>query len=78
LGPRTYVVAWIGDDSSETDGDPLTDGGGAGNPGSGVLAVRAEAYGVGGAHKVLETTVRRRVDADGISVMQVVSWQEIR
>lgn len=78
LGPRTYVVAWIGDDSAETDGDPLTDGGGAGNPGAGVLAVRAEAFGVGGAHKVLEATVRRQVDADGISVMQVVSWQEIR
>ncbi len=78
LGPRTYVMAWAGDDPAETDGDPLTDGGGIGNPGTGVLTVRAEAFGVGGAHKVLEATVRRHVDADGVSVVQMVSWQEIR
>lgn len=78
LGPNTYVVAWAGDDPTENDGDPFTDGAGAGNPGAGVLAVRAEAFGLGGAHKVLEATVRRLVDADGVSVMQMVSWQEIR
>ena len=54
LGPKTYVIAWVGDDFAENDGDPLTDGGGKANPGSGILAVRAEAFGVGGAHTVLE------------------------
>lgn len=78
LGPRTYVVAWAADDSAETDGDPSTDGGGAGNPGAGVLALRAEAFGVGGAHKVLEATVRREVDAEGTPVVRMPSWQEIR
>ena len=63
LGSKTYVVAWVGDDFAENDGDPLTDGGGETNPGSGILAVRAEAFGVGGAHTVLEATVRR--DTEG-------------
>jgi hypothetical protein len=78
LGRGTYVVAWAADDPAETDGDPFTDGGGVGNPGTGVLAVRAEAFGVGGAHKVLEATVRRHVDTDGVLVLQMMSWQEIR
>ena len=62
LGPRTYVMAWAADDSAETDGDPSIDGGGVANPGAGILALRAEAFGVGGAHKVLEATVRRDVE----------------
>ena len=65
LGPRTYVIAWVGDDFAENDGDPLTDGGGTANPGAGILAVRAEAFGVGGAHKVLEATVRRDTEGPG-------------
>ena len=36
---------------------------GVANPGAGILAIRAEAFGVGGAHKVLEATVRRDVGA---------------
>ena len=77
IGPRTYVIAWIADDGSENDGDASIDGGGAANPGAGILAVRAEAFGVGGGHKVLEATVRREVDEGG-SLVRVVSWQEIR
>jgi hypothetical protein len=77
LGPRTYVIAWAGDDFAENDGDPTIDGGGTENPGAGILALRAEAFGVGGAHKVLEATVRREVGSGGPTV-QVLSWQEIR
>jgi hypothetical protein len=78
LGPNTYVVAWVADDFAETDGDPATDGGGTANPGAGILALRTEAFGVGRAHKVLEATVRREVDAGGGPRVRVRSWQEIR
>jgi hypothetical protein len=78
LGPRTYVIAWMGDDFAENDGDPLLDGGGAANPGAGILAVRAEAFGVGRAHKVLEMTVRKDVLEDGTAAVRMLSWHEIR
>jgi len=78
LGPRTYVIVWVGDDSAENDGDPSTDGGGAANPGAGILALRAEAFGVGGAYKVLEATVRRDVADDDEPIFRALSWQEIR
>jgi hypothetical protein len=78
LGPKTYVVAWAGDDSAEADGDPLTDGGGSQNPGAGILALRTEAFGAGGAHKVLEATVRRDTQTGGGPIVRFRSWQEIR
>lgn len=78
LGPTTYVVVWVADDAAETDGDPATDGAGPANPGAGIVALRAEAFGVGGAHKVLEATVRRDVDAGGRPIVRLRSWQEIR
>ena len=78
LGSRTYVIAWAGDDFAENDGDPSTDGGGAANPGAGILAVRAEAFGVGGAHAVLEATVRRDTEPGVGPTVRVLSWQEIR
>ncbi len=75
LGSRMYVVVWAGDDFAENDGDPSTDGGGVSNPGAGILALRAEAFGVGGAHKVLEATVQRDPSE---SIVRMLSWQEIR
>ena len=51
----------VGDDPSETDGDPLTDGIGGTNPGSGVVALRAEAFGPHGTHRIIEATVARTV-----------------
>ena len=59
-----YVVVLVGDDPSEDDNDPLHDGGPPvqpflTNPGYGVLAMRAEAYGPKGSHKVIELTVAR-------------------
>lgn len=49
---RDYVVVWVADDPAETDGDPLTET-------NGILMVRAEAFGEGGSHKVVEATVSR-------------------
>jgi hypothetical protein len=54
-----YIVVMVGDDPSENDNDPLHDGVSQNNPGSGVLAMRAEAWGPGGSHKVIELTVAR-------------------
>jgi len=54
-----YVVLFVGDDPSENDNDPTTDGASATNPGAGVLAMRAEAFGPRGAHKVIEVTLAR-------------------
>lgn len=54
-----YVVLFVGDDPSETDNDPTKDGASAANPGSGVIAMRAEAFGPRGAHKVIEITLAR-------------------
>jgi hypothetical protein len=54
-----YVVVMVGDDPSENDGDPLHDGVSQANPGTGVLAMRAEAFGPRGSHKVVELTIAR-------------------
>ena len=49
---RAYVLVLVGDDPSETDGNPLLDT-------NGVLTLHAEAWGAGGSHKVVEVTVAR-------------------
>jgi len=59
LNSPYYVVVMVADDPSENDGDPLHDGVSQTNPGSGVLALRAEAFGPRGNHKVIELTVAR-------------------
>ncbi len=77
LGSNTYVIAWVGDDSAENDGDPSMEIGDAANPGTGILAIRAEAFGVGGAHTLLEATVRREMEAAGPR-LRFLSWSVIR
>jgi hypothetical protein len=68
-----YVTVMVADDPAENDHDPASDGavpcGGAVpvltgdppapscNPGSGVLALRAEAFGPRGVHKIVEATI---------------------
>lgn len=47
-----YIAVWVADDPSEIDGDPLTDT-------NGVLTLHSEAWGPGGAHKIVEITVAR-------------------
>jgi hypothetical protein len=54
-----YVAVMVGDDPSETDGNPLMDGNDGANPGSGVLSLRAEAFGPHGTHRVVEATIAR-------------------
>jgi hypothetical protein len=49
---ETYVIAWVGDDPSDNDSNPLADA-------NGVLSLHVEAYGPNGARKVIETTVAR-------------------
>lgn len=67
-----YVIAMIGDDPGETDGDPSRDGD-PGTPGAGIFAVRAEAFGPNGAHRVVELTVMR----DGTAA-RLLTWRELR
>jgi hypothetical protein len=54
-----YVMVMVADDPSDNDGDPTKDGADATNPGSGVVAMRAEAFGPRGTHKVIELTLAR-------------------
>jgi hypothetical protein len=59
-----YVMVMVADDPSESDSDPAKDGadpvnGAPVNSGLGVIAMRAEAFGPRGAHKVIELTLAR-------------------
>ena len=74
-----YVVVMVADDPSENDANPLLDGAmpcrvgessgppPACNPGTGVIAMRAESFGPRGAHKVLEATLARPVVPPNVS-----------
>jgi hypothetical protein len=68
-----YVVLMIGDDPAENDNDPTRDGLDAANPGSGIIALRAEAFGPGGAHKTVELTMMRDAGA-----ARLLTWHEAR
>ena len=72
-----YVIVWAGDDPAETDGDPGRDDV-LGNPGAGIVALRAEAFGADRAHTVLEATARRTIPASGATTLEMLSWQHIR
>jgi hypothetical protein len=58
-----YVAVWIADDIGETDNNPLIEGGPpvgtAENLGRGILMIRAESFGPGGAKSILEVTVAK-------------------
>ena len=67
-----YVVVLVADDPAETDANPFVDGAApcaAGqtppvcNSGSGALALRAEAFGPRGAHRVVEAVLERALGA---------------
>jgi hypothetical protein len=74
-----YLVVLVADDPSETDGNPLRDGVAGQNPGAGVLLVRSEAFGPGGAHKVIEATVARPGGQAGLAAgVRMVAWREVR
>lgn len=59
INSSLYLIVWVADDPSESDGDPTTDGAVATNFGSGILSIRAEAFGPGGTHKVVEVTIAK-------------------
>jgi hypothetical protein len=71
-----YVIVMVADDPSENDDDPLLDGQAETNPGTGVLAVRSEAFGPRGTHQVVEMTVARSSVEEGD--VRVLSWRLIR
>ena len=76
-----YVMVMVADDPSENDNNPLQDGIGPGNPGAGVLAIRAEAFGPRGAHTVIELMVARIAAAEldsGPSGVRILSWRALR
>jgi hypothetical protein len=62
---RFYAMVMVADDPSECDDNPLVDGGvmvscpatAKANPGAGVIAVRAEAFGPFGSHRAVELTL---------------------
>ena len=72
-----YVIVMVADDPSENDNDSLHDGDDATtNPGSGVLALRAESFGPRGTRQVIELTVARPgVEEGGV---RVLSWRVVR
>lgn len=59
INSTTYVVVWVADDPSENDDLPLQDGTLATNPGRGVIAMVAKAYGPGGVERIIEVTLAR-------------------
>jgi hypothetical protein len=78
-----YVVLFVADDPAETDLNPFEDGAGAANPGSGVLRLRAEAFGPGGVHSAIEATISRAGIADHPPApepapVRIVSWRSGR
>lgn len=61
VNSNMYVVVWIADDPAENDNNPLVDGDTTNgeNPGRGVLAMLAHAYGPSGVRRVIEVTIAR-------------------
>jgi hypothetical protein len=67
-----YILVLVGDDSAENDGNPLQDGAGSSNSGSGVVVLRAEARGARGARKAIEATIARG------NAPRLLTWRERR
>ncbi len=71
LESRAYLVAWVADDPSETDGNPFADT-------NDTLVVRGEAVGSGGRTRALEVTVTRAGMPRGQAGLSITSWREVR
>lgn len=86
LGSPFYGIVLVADDPAETDGDPTRDGSDAGNPGSGIISIRAAAFGPRRAFRAIELTVSRPVLSQSADYneraaptgIQVRSWHEVR
>jgi PilX N-terminal len=75
-----YVIVLVADDPAENDNDPTRDGTLPGNPGAGVLRLRAEALGPGGTRRAFEVRVARDRVGDVLqpASFRLRSWREIR
>ena len=73
-----YVVVLVGDDPSENDGDPERDGVAPGNPGAGIILLRAEAFGPSDTRRVVEAAIARVTVASGVALPRFLSWNEVR
>jgi len=75
-----YVVVLVADDPAENDNDPTRDGSAPGNPGAGVLRLRAEAFGPGGTRRAIEVRVARDHAVGPVqpTAIRLRSWREIR
>jgi hypothetical protein len=66
-----YMVVLVGDDPAETDQDPFHDGE---VDGAATLAVRSEAFGPRGAHRIVELVVARMATGH----LRIVTWCALR
>lgn len=66
-----YLVVWVADDVSETDGNPAADS-------NDELMIRGEAVGSGGRTRTLDVTVTRAGVSAGQPGLRVTSWREVR
>jgi hypothetical protein len=85
-GPRpdttAYVAVWVGDDGSEVDDDPWTDGGGPEAEGRYIIRAHAEAFGPdGGRHAIAAELARTCPIVDGTETclpgIRVQSWRAV-
>jgi|WetSurMetagenome_2_1015567.scaffolds.fasta_scaffold95932_1 hypothetical protein len=72
--PPVYTIVLVADDPQESDGDPGRDGA-AGDPGAGLLLLRATAFGLHGARASVEVLVYRFVAPTGAVAARVLSWR---
>jgi hypothetical protein len=77
LDSSFYITVLVGDDPAENDGDPTQDGTVASNPGSGVVMLRAEAFGGRGAHQAIQATITRGSTVPEAGI-HIVSWRALR
>jgi hypothetical protein len=68
-----YTVVLVGDDPTESDGDPARDAA-PGSPGAGILLLRAEAFGPSGSRRTVQATVERVVAAGGAVAPRFLHW----
>ena len=69
---RAYVLVWVADDPSDSDGDPMRDGSAADNPGRGRVLVTAQAYGASGARRTIQATIARSGGG-----LRMITWREV-
>jgi hypothetical protein len=71
LDSAAYLVVWVADDPSESDGNPFADS-------NDVLLVHGEAVGSGGRTRALDVTVTRAGVPAGQPGLSVIAWREVR